>query len=275
MNHATPRYLDAKRSVDSRALSPRVRERLLADRQDEPRILEAGCGTGTMVPRLHRWGVDAGTYRGVDRSTAVLKHAREQRAVELDADPIDGGFRVEDLDVRFDQGDALSAFDGEAGDLLVAASFLDLVPVHGAFDAFENALRPAGLVYAPLTFDGGTIFQPDHSDDRVIEAAYHDAIDGQSGHDVHAGRHVLDHLREREGRLLSVGSSDWIVRPHGGSYPAEERTFLAAILGFVADTVGDHPKANDWLETRRRQLETGTLSYATHQYDFLYRTPRP
>lgn len=226
-----------------------------------------------MVPRLYRWGVDAGTYRGVDQSADVLEHARAQRVAELDADPIDGGFCVADLAVRFEQGDALSAFDGESGDLLIAASFLDLVPVCVAFDAFEDALRPAGLVYAPLTFDGGTIFQPDHPADRAIEAAYHDAIDGQSGRDVRAGRHVLDHLRERDGRLLSVASSDWIVRPRGRTYPGEEQVFLTTILGFIEDAVGDHPAATDWLETRRRQLDTGTLSYATHQYDFLYRTP--
>ena len=275
MNHATVRYLEAKQSVDDRALSPRVRKRLLAELPDEPHILEAGCGTGTMVPRLHRWGVETGTYRGVDRSAAVLEHAREQRGAELDAEPIDEGFRVDDFDVRFEQGNALSVFDGEQADLLVAASFLDLVPIREAFAAFEDALRPGGLVYAPLTFDGGTIFQPDHPADQAIEAAYHDDIDGRSGRDAHAGRHVLDHLRERGGRLLSVASSDWIVWPRTGAYPAAERDFLAAILGFVADAVGDHPEADDWLRTRWRELETGVLSYTAHQYDFLYQTPEP
>lgn len=274
MNHAAPRYLEAKQSVDDRALSPRVRERLLTELSEEPRILEAGCGTGTMVSRLHLWGVKSGTYRGVDRSAAVLEYAREQGETELDAKPIDGGFRVADLDVRFDRSDALSAFDGEQADLLVAASFLDLVPIREAFDAFEDALRPGGLVYAPLTFDGGTIFQPDHPADRKIETAYHDDIDSRSGRDAHAGRHVLDHLRERAGRLLSVASSDWIVRPHAGDYPAKERAFLATILGFVADAVYGHPYADDWLQTRWQQLEAGVLSYTAHQYDFLYRTAK-
>ncbi|RRJ33860.1 class I SAM-dependent methyltransferase [Halocatena pleomorpha] len=275
MTHADPQYLDAKRSIDRRALSSRVRERLLTVLPDDPRVLEAGCGTGTMVARLHEWGVDAGTYRGVDRSLTVLEHARDRLTTELDAEPLDEGFRVAELSARFEQGDALSAFDGETADLLIAASFLDLVPVRRAFDAFEAALRASGFVYAPLTFDGSTIFQPDHPADAAIEAAYHAAIDERSGRDAHAGRHVLDHLRKRDGRLLSVGSSDWIVRPRDGTYPGEEQTFLAAILGFVEDAVNDHPEANDWLETRRRQLDAGTLSYTTHQYDFLYQTPEP
>lgn len=272
MNYAVPQYLEAKQTVDTRAFSPRVRDRLLAELREEPRILEAGCGTGTMVSRLHRWGVEAGTYRGVDRSETVLEYAREQRETELDAEPINEGFRVSDLDVRFEQGDALSMFEGEDADLLIAASFLDLVPIREAFDAFDDALKSDGLIYAPLTFDGGTIFQPDHPADRAIEQVYHDHIDSLPGRDVRAGRHVLDHLRERSGRLLAVAPSDWIIRPRAGAYPANERAFLATIIEFVAEAIGDHPDADDWLHTRRQQLEAGVLSYVAHQYDFLYRT---
>ncbi|MFC6962987.1 class I SAM-dependent methyltransferase [Halocatena marina] len=272
MNYAVPQYLEAKRTVDTRAFSARVRDRLLAELPEKPRILEAGCGTGTMVSRLHKWGVEAGTYRGVDRSESVLAYAREQREAELNAEPIDGGFRVADLNVRFEQGDALSVFKGEDADLLIAASFLDLVPIREAFDAFNDALKSDGLIYAPLTFDGGTIFQPDHPADREIERVYHDHIDSLPGRDVRAGRRVLDHLRERSGRLLSVAPSDWIIRPRAGAYPANERAFLATILEFVAEAVGDHPDADDWLHIRRQQLEDGVLSYVAHQYDFLYRT---
>lgn len=272
MNYAVPQYLEAKQTVDTRAFSPRVRDRLLAELPEKPRVLEAGCGTGTMVSRLHRWGVEAGTYCGVDRSETVLEYAREQRETELDAEPMDGGFRVADLDVRFEQGDALSMFEGEDADLLIAASFLDLVSIREAFDAFDDALTSDGLIYAPLTFDGGTIFQPDHPADRAIERVYHDHIDSLPGRDVRAGRHVLDHLRERSGRLLTVAPSDWIIRPRAGAYPANERAFLATIIEFVAEAVGDHPDADDWLHTRRQQLEAGVLSYVAHQYDFLYRT---
>ncbi|MFC6989397.1 class I SAM-dependent methyltransferase [Haloplanus sp. GCM10025708] len=260
---------------------------MLDELPPEPRILEAGVGTGAMVARLVEWGV-AGTYRGVDRSREVLARARDGRAAELDADPVEGGFDLDALDVRFERGDALSAFDGERADLLVASSFLDLVPITDALDAFEAALRPGGLVYAPFTFDGATVFQPDHPADAAVEAAYHDHIDGQPGRDARAGRHLLDHLRERGGDLLSIASSDWVVRPRDGSYPAREAAFLAAILEFVADAVErgstgnasksgdlDRPDADDWLRKRRRQLETGELSYVAHQYDFLYRTPEP
>lgn len=271
MSHAEGRYLEAKRGVDDRALDRRVRDRLLDELPAAPRILEAGAGTGVTVPRLVDWGVTAGSYLGVDRDAGILDIARDRRAAELDATTAtDGGFRVGDLTVRFERGDALAAFGGESADLVVAQSFLDLVPIDGALDTFASALGPGGLVYAPITFDGETLFQPDHPHDDAVTAAYHDAIDAESGRDARAGRHLLDRCRERDGELLAVGASDWVVRPRGEGYPGDERYFLATILQFVESAV-DVAGVDDWLRTRRRQLDEGTLSYVAHGYDVCYR----
>ncbi|WP_338740466.1 class I SAM-dependent methyltransferase [Haloplanus salilacus] len=272
MTHADERYLEAKRTVDDRALNRRVRDHLVEELPEAPRVLEAGAGTGVTVPRLLDWGVTAGHYRGVDRDAGVLDVARERRCAELDGDRTESGFRVDDLTVRFDRGDALDALSTDRGDVVVAQSFLDLVPIDEALDAFEAALDPGGLVYAPLTFDGETVFQPDHpADDRVV-AAYHDDIDARPGRDTHAGRQLLDRCRGREGDVLAVGASDWIVRPRGGEYPADERYFLATILAFVESAV-DVPGIDAWLRTRRRQLDEGTLIYVAHGYDVCYRAP--
>ncbi|MFB6101619.1 MAG: class I SAM-dependent methyltransferase [Haloplanus sp.] len=272
MSHADARYLESKRTVDDRALDRRVRDRLLAELPDAPRVLEAGAGTGATVSRLLDWGVTAGHYRGVDRDAGVLDHARTRRAADCDADPTDDGFRVGDLTVTFEQGDALAAFAGERADLVVAQAFLDLVSIPAALDAFAGALGPDGLLYAPITFDGETVFQPDHPADEAVTAAYHEAIDAAPGRDAHAGRHLLDRCRARDGDLLAVAASDWVVHPRDGTYPADERHFLATILELVADAVtGEVPDASAWLRTRRRQLDAGTLSYVAHGYDVLYR----
>ncbi|WP_251328957.1 class I SAM-dependent methyltransferase [Haloplanus pelagicus] len=273
MDHADERYLEAKRVVDDRALDRRVRDRLLDELPPTPRVLEAGCGTGVTVPRLVDWGVTAGTYRGVDSDPDVVERARDLRMADLDADDADDAdFRVDDLTVRFEAGDALDAFDGEWADLVVAGAFLDLVPIDDALDAFAGALGTDGLVYAPITFDGETIFQPDHPADDAVVAAYHDAIDDEPGRDVRAGRHLLDRCRERDGDLLAAGASDWIVHPQDGDYAADERHFLGTILSFVEAAVeGSVPGAEAWLRTRRRQLDAGTLTYVAHGYDVLYR----
>jgi ubiquinone/menaquinone biosynthesis C-methylase UbiE len=260
------RYLEAKRTVDDRAIDRRVRDRMLDELPDAPRIVEAGAGTGVTVPRLLDWGVTAGEYRGIDRDGDVIALARERRAAECGGEPTEAGFRVDDLTVRFEQGDALTLGSDEPPDLVVAQALMDLVPVDDALDAFARALGPDGMVYAPITFDGETVFQPDHPADDAVVAAYHDAIDAEPGRDACAGRHLLNRCRERDGDLLAVGASDWVVYP---PYPADERYFLATILDFVADAVG--AEADDWIDTRRRQLDAGRLSYVAHGYDVLYR----
>lgn len=281
MSHAEPRYLEAKRTVDDRAVSRRVRDRLLEELPSEPHVLEAGCGTGTMVPRLLEWGV-SGTYQGVDRDETVIAVARSLRPAAFrysghQVTETKTGFEIGDLAVTFEAGDALDAFGDEAGaDLFVASGFADLVPSHELLSVVESSLRPGGLAYLPITFDGGTIFQPDHPADAEVERAYHDAIAAVPGRDPHAGRHLAEELRAGPGDLVAMAASDWIVRPVSGEYPADEAFFLGRILDFVETTIGessvDVETLEDWLSTRRSQLAAGTLTYVAHQYDLLYQT---
>ncbi|QPV62028.1 methyltransferase domain-containing protein [Halosimplex litoreum] len=281
MTHAATRYLESKRSVDDRARSRRVRDRLLGALPDAPRVLEAGCGTGVTVANLVEWGVDRGEYRGIDRDPGVVAFARAVRPRELRrrghaVAETPEGLAVDRLAARFETGDALAALADERGaDLFVAQAFADLVPLPALLDTVETALAPGGLAYLPITFDGGTVFQPDHPADDRVERAYHEAIDDREGRDVRAGRHLIDLCRQREGDLLAVDGSDWVARPRGGRYPADERHFLDRILGFVADALSGEgiEGFDDWLATRREQLRRGELTYVAHQYDLLYRTP--
>jgi SAM-dependent methyltransferase len=281
MTHATARYLEAKRSVDERARSRQVRGRLLDGLPTAPRVVEVGCGTGVTVPLLLEWGVDAGRYRGIDRDAGVVDFARSVRPRELrrrgyDASVIGGELSVGDLTAAFETGDALEVLRTESdADLVVAQAFADLVDPETLIGAAESALRSGGVAYLPITFDGGSIFQPDHPADRAVERAYHSAINARPGRDVHAGRHLADLCRRRAGTLLAMAGSDWVVRPHGDGYPADEAYFLDRILDFVADALADTDVdgGDDWLDSRRAQLRDGDLIYVAHQYDLLYRTP--
>ncbi len=283
MSHAERRYLEAKRSVDDRAIDRRVRDDLLAALPDRPRVFDAGAGTGTTGVRLREWGLDPAAYLGVDRDGDCLAYARHARRLELTrrgaaVERTDAGFRVGDADYRFRAGDALAAARERPDqfDLVVAASFLDLVDVPAAVDAFERSLAPGGVLYAPVTFDGATAFAPTHPDDDAVLDAYHDAIDAVADRDSRAGRRCLEVLRARPGTLRAVGAADWIVRPRGDGYPADERYFLDRILEFVADAVRTAPvDAADWLATRREQLRAGRLTYVAHNYDLCYRSPGP
>ncbi|MFC7081317.1 class I SAM-dependent methyltransferase [Halorussus caseinilyticus] len=193
------RYLSAKRTVDERALNPRVEDRLAAeldgrDARDDPlRVLEVGAGIGASVVRLlgRSWLPNRVTYTALDVKRENVACARERlptRASALgyavgrasderarasaaaDANDqhasADGRFvcsrgrrRVEVEFRTADAFDYLAATD-EAVDLLVAHAFVDLVDPDRALSVFRDALAPDGLAYCPITFDRGTIFQP-------------------------------------------------------------------------------------------------------------------
>jgi SAM-dependent methyltransferase len=276
MDHANVRYLESKRSVDDRALNARVRDRLLSELPAAPEIVEFAAGTGVTVPRLVAWGLTEFDYRGTEQDAALVEYARDRRATALaDAlggvEPTEHGFRAGDATVSFRVGDALAPESGSA-DLVVAQAFADLVPHDDLLDALSRVLGPGGVAYLPITFDGGTLFQPDHPADDRVEAAYHETIAAEPGRDPRSGRHLLDRFRGADGNLLAAGASDWIVRPVDGEYPADEAHFLSRIIGFVADALDGSgvDGADDWVETRREQLAAGELTYVAHQYDLLY-----
>lgn len=327
-DHGDVRYLDAKESVDDRARDRRVVEELQRWCPSDTAVFDAGCGTGVALRCLREWGIDPVTYHGVDQDEQLIEVARERAAKSAAESAAESAADSANSAVtEFTAGDAVAVAEevtatrppAERPNLLVAQSFLDLVPVEDALGTFTDALAPGGLLYAPLTFDGVTTFQPDHPADSVVERQYHRSIDAVAGRDTDAGRHAVTALQQAPGDLLAVGGSDWVVRPQCGEraasddhsdaesdYPADERYFLDRILGYVASSMldtevsrlstvdpnvidtasvvveaGNLPEENpanidsirDWLHTRRRQLTNGELSYFTHQFDILYRTP--
>lgn len=85
MNHeeySFTRYLAAKRSVDDRALNRQVWQALVANlptsRPDDPlRVLEIGCGIGTMLARMLEWDLlEHAAYAGIDSSVENITQAR-------------------------------------------------------------------------------------------------------------------------------------------------------------------------------------------------------
>ncbi|MFC6976871.1 SAM-dependent methyltransferase [Halomicroarcula sp. GCM10025709] len=212
MDHAQARYLEAKRTVDERALDRLVRDELLDRLPPSPSVVEFAAGTGVTVPRLLEWGVEPSSYVGIEQDADLVDYACETRALDLDERgyPVTGtdeGFSVgadEAVDVRFVAGDATAVADGDA-DLVVAQAFADLVDHGTLLDALDRAVGDDGLAYLPITFDGGTLFQPDHPADDRIERAYHDSIAERPGRDPRTGRHLLDRFRTATGSYSPSG----------------------------------------------------------------------
>jgi SAM-dependent methyltransferase len=270
------RYLSAKKSVDDRALNSHVWQTLVAALPDGPlRVLEIGSGIGTMAERLVERGVlTGGTYTAVDAEPANTAAARARlqalpAAVELEL-VTDDAFSFATLE----QG-------RRAWDALIAHAFLDLVDVTQALPRLLALLRPGGLCYFTINFDGATILEPaiDPALDAQIEALYHQTMDeritnGRPSGDSRTGRHMFGHLRRAGVDVLAAGSSDWVVFAAAGGYPEDEAYFLHFIIHTLHQALAGHPALDGrlfeaWIAQRHAQIEAGTLVYVAHQLDFV------
>lgn len=290
------RYLEAKRSIDDRSLNGRCWAEVLSGiRAGSPnkalRVIEAGAGIGTMVERLAEAtpGLDL-AYTAVDLDPSLLAAARARLAAWAqgqggEAHALQDGslsLRLPDRDVHieFVEADILEMDPGPdpAWDLLVAHAFLDLVNLDTALPSLRSLLRPGGLCYFSLVFDGMTVFRPPLDEDldaRVIQC-YHRSMDTRFGLDrgerhSQTGRILLQSLAASNTPILCAGSSDWIVAP---PYVADEPYFLHQILHFIHDALSDCPDLGSgdldgWLRARHTQVERGELIYIAHQIDLL------
>lgn len=252
------RYLAAKRTVDDRSLNRHVWGALAKLMKPDRRVIEVGCGIGTMPGRLRGWGTlgETTAYLGLDADCACIETARDAYG-----DPF----------TRFECADFYD-WPGEADcDLLVAAAFLDLVDLERALPVLRRFLRPGGLGYFPLNFDGVTIFEPGHPLDEVVLAAYHASMDARptGGHSL-TGRMLFQALPAAGFEILASGASDWIVHAlPGGGYPGDEAYFLQHILHFFEGSCAGVKGLAEWLGERRGQVEAGDLVYIARQLDFL------
>lgn len=295
------RYLEAKRTVDERALDRRVEASVvdeLTDTSAPLRVLEVGAGIGATIERVVGWqSLPAEVrYTAVDADPDLMERARTRLLTVDDRQPVtvheeaeevlverEGGRVVVDL-VAKDAFEFVSETNREF-DLLIAQAFLDLTGVRPALSAFDAAVAPDGLAYFPITFDGATIFQPplDPEFDDRIQRRFHDHMEdtaggGAEGGDPRAGRHLLEALPALGGAVLAVGSSDWVVVPDVDGYPHDESYFLHHIIELIHGALADDPSLDsarfrDWVEQRHRQIDHGDLVYIAHQLDVLGRFP--
>jgi SAM-dependent methyltransferase len=305
------RYLAAKKTVDDRSLNPRVWDCLRQAVPECPapaplRVLEVGCGIGTMIERLLEWGLlNQAVYTAIDAEAANLTVARERLrglAAAPDAAPSDAAPHSASHSAPLESGPLLiqretrkvqveletidlfhfaAREQGHASwDLLIAHAFLDLLDLTAALPPMFSLLRPGGLFYFTLNFDGATILEPviDLHLDHQIETLYHGTMDqrrlaGQPAGHSRTGRRLFAHLKAAGARVLAAGSSDWVVFPGEEGYPDDEAYFLHFIIETMRRALEGHPQLDPqrlrhWIEARHRQIEAGQLIFIAHQLDF-------
>ncbi len=300
------RYLAAKQTVDDRALNHAVWQALVRALPSQSpahplRVLEVGAGIGTMIERLIERGVlRCATYTAIDAGAdniAELERRSLKWGETLGLRAAAGEQRVclEDETRRLTiEAQVIDVLDFSARahgkrpwDVLIAHAFLDLLNLPRALPHLLALLRPGGLFYFTINFDGATILEPslDPALDAEIERLYHQTMDervthGEPSGDSHTGRRLFHLLRQAGGEILEAGSSDWVVYADRAGYRNDEAYFLHFIVETLRGALSDHPQLANrraefeaWIDRRHRQIEEGELVYIAHQLDFVGRMP--
>jgi SAM-dependent methyltransferase len=295
------RYLAAKPGLDDRSLNRHVWDCLAQAVRDRPdlsflRVLEVGCGIGTMAERLLDWGLlTRAAYTGIDVEAEFIRTAATrlqgyagERHATLTTDT-DGAMLLrtptQDVRITLEAADLFDFSDREQGksawDLLVAHAVLDLIDLPTALPRLLSLLVPGGLFYFTLNFDGATILEPplDPDLDALIETLYHHTMDARlcrdrpSGSSL-TGRRLLGRLLAAGARVEAAGSSDWVVFPGPDGYLGDEAFFLHFIIDTIGRALHGHPaiersRFQAWIAARHRQIESRELIYVAHQLDVM------
>lgn len=297
MDYSFARYLAAKRTVDDRALNYKVAEvfKDMIVKDSQAKVLEVGGGIGTMLIRLLGWDVLRGAhYSLLDLSRESVEEAGRYVPEQAKALGFSANWNGDEL-LLADQSRAIIAtFEAanfysalprraSSADVLIAHAFLDLLHLPTALPVLFSALKPGGLFYFTVNYDGEMAFEPlpDPALDAHIIELYHRTMDarikdGRPSGDRYAGRHLFRELAALDAQVLAAGSSDWVVFSADGRYPADEAYFLHFIIHMVERALAGHSELEErefvaWIAARHAQIERGELVYVAHQLDFLGR----
>jgi SAM-dependent methyltransferase len=292
-------YLAAKKVIDDRSLNRQVwssMQTTLGKQYDSQtlRILEIGCGIGTMAERfLAHWTAGNCDYIGVDLQPDYIEHARGR----FPAFASENGFNVEasstqaivlhspkglQHQVQFEVADVLDLPEElaqpDSFDLIISHAFLDLVNIGEVVPSLLRLLHSTGYIYFSLVFDGLTEFLPliDEQFDAQIIELYHRSMDDRvvggirSGHSQ-TGRRLYGVLQQNGATVQAIGASDWAVKAQ--EKDSAENLFLHSILKMVHEELSNHPELEatrfkSWTEQRQRQIDSGELVYIAHQLDY-------
>ena len=292
-------YLDAKFPLDERSLNRDVRalfEALLGERA-AARLLDIGAGTGASLDRLLALpGPARLEVTFVDRDGELLDLARRRAepklaaagfAVGADREPLQARRATQTLTLAYraaDLGDYRPAATGH-WDGIIAHALMDLLPPGRMARRMRDWLKPGGLVYATLNYDGGTVLFPGFHDAGFEDAvlAHYDAsmarqLDGEACGGAQSGRRLHAALLAAGFELLAYGSSDWNITPCRGAYRDDDARCLRALLDMIHDEAQrsgrfDAGTLDAWWQLRREQIDGRQLGLIIHQLDLLARKP--
>lgn len=290
-------FLQAKYALDHRSLNPDVWRSFVNELSgiDSLEWLDVGTGTGAMLRRILQIKHN-GTMRltGLDMESGLLAIAENEIAAILESK----GFAIEkrighlSAERGADHIDfkpvcmPLSEFRSAPNryDVITAHAFMDLVPLRQTLAGFHDGLKPGGLFYTTINYDGETVLFPPYPDgefEDVLLQTYDASMEmrrlnGSETGGAKCGRRLYGELLNAGFEIVRYGSSDWNITPCDGAYRDDDQVVLDRLLGWIAsegrnDPALDPEKLDRWLTCRRRQRQERTLGIIVHQIDILAR----
>lgn len=293
-------YLDIKFALDERSLNPTVKTAFLAALRDRAPLacLDIGAGSGASIWRLLNADIkDYLEITAVDRDQALLELAQRRAVALLGA----RGFKVaaspgfikakqgkRQVTVEFIMADLEHFEHDRLGyyDAVIAHAIMDGLPPKAMAGRISGWLKPRGLLYATLNYDGGTSLLPMYRDQALEErvfAAYDAAMEqrlvwGQVCGGARSGRRLHSALLETGMDVLACGSSDWNLIPSSRRYRDREAVCLTEWLELIREQAaksgqfaGD--ELDDWYRGRLRDVGEARLGLVVHQLDVLAEKP--
>ncbi|MGR9071929.1 MAG: methyltransferase domain-containing protein [Gammaproteobacteria bacterium] len=292
-------FLEAKFELDERSLNPEVRQSLIDAARGlvRPKILDVGTGTGAMLKRLIRWLPDSSlSLTALDRDPGLLKIAEDGVSNILNSSGfrrtgpgryVPDGESGREIETAFFCAD-LSDFEVGSGtfDLIAAHAIMDLVPLPQAVDSFYSLLKPGGLFYATIHYDGETVLFPGYGDaefEKTLLAAYdvsmeRRTVEGLPTGGAFCGRRLYRSLADRGFEIQVYGSSDWNATPKHKAYRGGDGEVIFRLLQWMAGEAGRCPGIDPealklWLSDRTKRLENAELGVIIRNLDILARRP--
>lgn len=289
-------YLDIKAALDDRSLNPAVRAAFHDALRGREWLacLDLGTGAGASLWRLLNANLAASlSITAVDRDADLLALAFRRTLVLFRA----RGYEVAtsgDLSLRARRADRQIAIDfvhadsrefdprSEMGrfDAVMAQESLDFLALDTLADRIGRWLKPKGVFYATLNYQGGTCLFPSYRDPEAeagILAAYEAALErrwGRDGDEVEPGQRLYDALQNGGFEVVAYGSSDWNLSPVRRAYRDQAGLCLATLLEMVRDEVarsGTVPASalGAWYVGRLQDVEHCKLGLIVRQLDLL------
>ncbi|WP_119631107.1 class I SAM-dependent methyltransferase [Methylocaldum marinum] len=290
-------YLEAKFALDGRSLNREVENEFARMLPGESPLvcLDLGTGTGASVLRLLGLSPETDLHiTAVDRDRTLLGIAREGTAAFLrdrgfDVSAVPAGIlskkKGREVAVDFVCGD-LRLFEPNQTfgsiDAIIAHAVMDLLPLTTMAERIARWLRPKGIFYSTVNYDGETVLFPIYTDEALenrILGIYDASMeerrvwDDNSG-GARSGRRLHRVLGETGFEMIAYGSSDWNITPQRRTYRDGDAVCLTALLGMIRDEAARSGEFSEdmldrWHRERSERLAAGELGLIVHQIDLL------